>query len=53
MFTDMAVYYDAAKLEMAQASRKATEGWRSRYAQPKGQKVWTAVLASLVAFLAH
>ena len=53
MYADMAVYYDAAQLEMAQASRKAATGWRTRHVQPKGQKVWTAVLASLVAFLAH
>jgi hypothetical protein len=53
MYADMQVQNDAAKLEMAQASRKAAEGWRFRHLKPRGQKVLTAILASLVAFLAR
>ena len=53
MYSDLAVYNDAAKLEMARASRKAAEGWRFRHLKPKGQKVLTAILASLFAFLAR
>ena len=34
MFADMRVYQDAAKLEMARASRKAAEGWRFRHVKP-------------------
>jgi hypothetical protein len=53
VYSDMAVYNDAIRLEMARASRKAAEGWRFRHLKPKGQKVLTAILASLIAVLAQ
>ena len=53
MYLETAVYSEAEKLEIAQASRKAAEGWRFRHLRPKGQKALTAILASLVAFLAR
>jgi hypothetical protein len=53
MYVDMALHNDAAQLEMARASRKAAEGWRFRHLKPRGQKLLTAILASLVAFLAR
>jgi hypothetical protein len=53
MYADMAVYNDAERFAMAQASRKAAEGWRFRHLRPKGQKVLAAILASLVALLAR
>jgi len=53
MYADVRIYQDAAKLEMARASRKAAEGWRFRHVKPKGQKAWTVILANLIAFLAR
>jgi hypothetical protein len=53
MYADLGLHNDAEMREMAQASRKAAEGWRFRHLRPKGQKVLAAILASLVAFLAR
>jgi len=48
MYFEMALDNDAAKLEMAQASRKAAENWRSRHLKSKERKVLAAILATVL-----
>ena len=50
MYFEVTFHNDTAKLEMAQASRKAAETWRFRHLKSKERKVLAAILATVFAF---
>jgi len=50
MYADPIIHSDAARLEMAQADRKATQTWRFRDVKGRGPQGVVAILTSLIAF---